>query len=88
MMNPVWDLDVSPRQFKRVLRHSRDERFPNFFVRVLSRVPFREVFHRYITPQQFKKYYPKFRRRLESDLIGAGRTPFWNWLHRRLSVLR
>lgn len=84
MINPTWDLNISLNHFKKVLRHPQDKRFPYFFTRVLSRVPFYEAFHHFITPRQFKKYYPKVRRAVDADLLGAGRIPFWDWLYKKL----
>ena len=85
MINPTWDMNINLKEFKKVLKNPRDKRFPAFFARVLSRVPFYEAFRDFITPRQFKKYYPKFSRQLKADLIGAGRIPFWEWLYKKLS---
>ena len=84
MTNPAWDLKVSLRTFKSVLKNSKDERFTKFFARTLARVPFREAFHHYITKQQFKKYYPKMRKHLKSDLLGISRIEFWDFLYRKV----
>lgn len=84
MFNLCWDMDVSPRDFKKVLKNPRDKRFPDFFARLLSYAPFFHVFHRYITPAQFKKHFPKVRPLVDADLIGAGRLEFWDWLYKRL----
>lgn len=85
MINPTWDLNVSPGQFRKVLKNPRSSRFNLYFARVLSRVPFYEVFHRFITPRQFIRHYPRIRRWLVIDLFGAGRLRFWDWLYRRLA---
>ena len=85
MSHPTWDLNLKLKDFKKVLKHPEDKRFLTFFSRVLSRVPFYDVFHGFMTPQEFKKHYPRVRKRLETDLLGAGRLPFWNWLYRKIS---
>ena len=85
MNHPVWDLNVSKREFKKVLQKPDDDRFLFYFSRVLSRVPFREAFHQYITLHQFKKYFPQARRLMNADLLGAGRLSFWNWLYRKVN---
>jgi len=87
MINPTWDLNLSLKEFKKVLRNPRDKRFPFFFARVLSRVPFREAFHGFITQRQFTTYYPSLRKKVDSDLLGAGQVPFWDWLYRRIHKL-
>lgn len=84
MSYPIWDLDVSLQEFKKALKHSRGRQFYLYLARVLSRVPFRDVFKKYITPQQFKKHYKKVRRLVDADLLGAGRIAFWDWVYRRL----
>lgn len=85
MTHPAWDLNLSLREFKRVLKNPRDKRFPLFLARVLSRVPFHEAFHHFITPNQFQRHYRKVRQLIDADLLGAGRLPFWDWLYRRIS---
>lgn len=84
MNNPVWDMPLSKAAFKKVLKNPRDKRFLPFLARTLSWVPFYDVFREYITPAQFKKYFPRVRREIDTDLLGAGRLPFWKWLYRRL----
>ena len=84
MTHPTWDLKISPAEFKKVLQNPRDRRFYNFFIRVLSRVPFMEAFHGFITPTLFKKHYTHVRRQVNADLLGAGRVPFWDWLYRKI----
>lgn len=84
MSHPMWDMKISPAEFKKVLKNPRDRRFSVFFVRVLSRVPFSEAFHKFITPFLFKKYYPRVRRQVNADLLGAGRVSFWDWLYKRI----
>ena len=84
MYNPCWDMKTSPATFRKVLKNPGDRRFPDYFVRVLSWVPFHQVFHRYITPRQFKKQFPKVKRLLNADIAGAGRLEFWNWLYKKL----
>lgn len=86
MTNPIWDLNVNLREFKKVLKNPRDARFEFFLSRVLSRVPFYHAFHGFITPHQFKKYYPKVRHNLDADLLGAGRLFFWDWLHKKIKL--
>lgn len=84
MSHPTWDLNVSLREFKGVLKNSRDSRFLDFYARVLSRVPHYEAFESFITRRSFLKHYPKVRRRLQLDLLGQGRKSFWDWLYRSL----
>lgn len=84
MNNPTWDLNISRTEFKKVLKHPRDKRFRFFFARVLSRVTFYDVFHEFITPQQFQKHYRSVRRIVASDLLGIGRIPFWDWLEKKI----
>ena len=83
-MNPFWEYNVSRKQCKKVINNPMDKRFFEFLSRVLSYVPAREVFREYITPRHFKKYYPKVRRFVDADLVGAGRLEFWDWLYKRL----
>lgn len=84
MSNPRWDFKIGMKEFKTVLKNPRDKRFPLFFARVLSRVPFYDAFHQFITPELFVHYYPKARTLVKTDLLGIGRMPFWEWLYRRL----
>lgn len=84
MYNPCWDMNISRGTFKKVLHNPRDRRFPGYFARLLSYVPFFEVFHGFITPAQFKKYFPRIRHLVGADLVGAGRLEFWNWLYKRM----
>lgn len=83
-MNPFWDSEISRREVKKVLKHPRDRRFGPFLARILSYLPPYEVFHKYITPGQFKSHYPKVKRLVDEDLIGAGRLEFWDWLYKKL----
>ena len=85
MTHVTWDLGIGLPEFKRVLKRPKDPRFIPFFARVLSRVPFQEAFHRFITPAQFRKYYRNVRSELNADIFGAGRIRFWDWLHKRIS---
>lgn len=84
MTNPVWDMKISIKEFKRVLKRPKDHRFYLFLSRVLSRVSFYEVFHDFITPGQFKKYFGKSRPLVRTDPLGAGRLEFWEWLYSRI----
>ena len=85
MNHPTWDMAISRREFKNVLSHPRDSRFPKFLIRVLSRVPFYDVFHGFLTPQQFQKYYPGVRKLLKGDIFGADRISFLDLVHRKLT---
>ncbi|GEM_PF-4695187 len=84
MIHPNWDLNISLNQFRKVLKNPKDKRFSLFFTRVLSRVPFREVFHYFITPKQFKKYYLKLRKQINADFAGAGKIEFWDFLYKKV----
>ena len=84
MSHPTWDMELSLSQFKKILKHPRDGRFRLLMARTLSRVPFYEVFHQFMTPRQFKRHYPHVRRLIDADLLGAGRIEFWDWLYRRI----
>lgn len=86
MSHATWDLKISPRTFRKILKNPKDKNFHFLMARLLSRVPFMEVFrHHYITLTQFKKYYPKVRKQMQADLLGAGRIKFWNWLYKKIS---
>ncbi|HBF12753.1 MAG TPA: hypothetical protein DDW49_05100 [Deltaproteobacteria bacterium] len=84
MTNPIWDMAISLKEFKRTLKNPRSERFLPFFVRVLCRVPFREAFRHFISVRVYKKHYPKARRFVNSDPLGAGRVPFWDFLYKQM----
>lgn len=84
MTNPIWDMKIGLKEFKRVLKQPKDHRFPLFLARALSRVPFYEVFHGFITPQQFKKHFGKIKPLIRTDPLGAGRLEFWEWLYPRI----
>lgn len=82
--NPLWDLNVTRRQLRAVLRNPGHGRFDFYFSRVLSWVPFFQVFKYYVTPSLFKKHYPRVRSEMRTDLLGESRIPFWNWVYKKL----
>lgn len=84
MTYPLWDLNVTVEEFKRVLNSPKDCNFRPFFARLLSRVPFYRVFHDFITPEQFIAHFRQVRRTMATDPLGQGRLPFWEWLYRQL----
>ena len=84
MTNPTWDMKIGLKEFKRVLKSPGDPRFHLFLARVLSRVPFFEVFHGFITPRQFKRDFRKIKHLIRIDPLGAGRLEFWEWLYPKI----
>lgn len=83
-MNPFWEYNISRQECKKVLKKPGDRRFVPYLARLLSYVPAAKVFRYYITPRQFKKHYPRVRKLVDADPVGAGRLEFWNWLYKKL----
>lgn len=82
--NPVWDLNITRQELLSVLKNPKHKRFDFYLARVLSWVPFFQVFKYYVTPSLFKKYYPRIRSEMKADLLGSSRMTFWNWVYKKI----
>jgi len=80
MSHPTWDLNMSTQEFRQELLSARDQKLLILLARLLSRVPFREVFS-YISFDTFVQNYLKAKPHMTSDLLGLGRMEFWDWLY-------
>lgn len=80
MSHPSWDLNMSSQEFRQALLSAHDQKLLVLQARLLSRVPFREVFS-YISFDNFVQNYLSIKPYMTSDLLGLGRIEFWDWLY-------
>lgn len=75
----TWDIALSPLQVRRILKDPRHRDFLFLFGRVLSRVPHYVVFKKYLSKAVFRKNFPRVKKIMCADPVGAGRVAFWQF---------
>lgn len=77
----TWDIALSPVQVRRILKDPRHREFLFLFGRVLSRMPHYVVFKKYLSKAVFRKNFPRVKKIMYADPVGAGRVSFWQFYY-------